>query len=296
MAGLWRRQWEGIVRHQRWHVPAQQQLREDIESLAEKTINETTLTGDTEAFVDVVQKVDALLQRSEAEKESGGRQLRGKLRNVLHQLQVDANTQQELEQRIQNFLDPLMEFDPFLPNGDWCIFHVELEGIMHRDMDFYLPRKTPGSHIQERVAQNLDLHPSRLQILDSRYAAPTGDGTLNMCLRLKLQHPNYREQMMAWPEHALTTDLADFIHSLADRPLGSTPDKTWATSGEFSDIVRDSTPLLTPGTRRGPSVEGDACKEVLDALKDYMNEHARDATPAGLLKFLTEEFLLATED
>ena len=107
--------------------------------------------------------------------------------------------------------------------------------------------------------------------------------------------------MMAWPEHALTTDLADFIHSLADRPLGSTPDKTWATSGEFSDIVRDITPLLTPlltpGTRRGPRVEGDECKEVLDALKDYMNEHARDATPAGLLKFLTEEFcLVATED
>ena len=294
MAGPWRRQWEGTLRLQRWREPAQEQLREDIESLAEKTIkNTTTPMGDTEAFCDVVGHVDALLQRSGQEKESGRLQLRDKLRRVLQLLQIDANTQQELEQRIVNSLDTLMEYDPRLePTSDSCVFHVELEGILQRDMDFDLPSSTPESQIQERVAQSLDVHPSQLQILEFRPAAPSGDATLHMCLRMKLQHADYVEQMTAWPEHA--KDLKDFIQSLENLPMGSTQDQTWASSGEFAELVRAITPVLTPGATRGSTeVEGVVCEEVLALLKDYMNKHAGAATPAGLLKELSEEFGLS---
>ncbi|CAE7655450.1 Ethe1 [Symbiodinium sp. CCMP2456] len=301
MAGEWRTRWEEILSHQRWH-----ELREAIERLAEETIEEEAIEngrgrnliiGDTKAFYDLVEKVDALLQRSQEEEIA---ELLYNVRNVIRQrLQMDANTQQELEQRVQNFLDPLLEFDPLVvePNSDRCVFHVELqgssqEGIMPRDMDFDdLPRDTRESRIQELVAQDLDVHPSQLQILESRFAAPTGDETLNMCLRMNLEHRDYAEQMRAWPEHARKSHLVDFIHDLQDRPLGSTEDQTWATSGEFSDIVRAITSLLTPSVAtRGPAgVEGEMYQEVLDFLRRYMSTE-KDPTPAGLLKALAEEF------
>merc|ERR1712083_153022 len=98
----------------------------------------------------------------------------------------------------------------------------------------------------------------------------------------------WRDLVLGWSmDRPELSGLVKFIEELSQRPMPGTADYTWATTGEFGELVRSIDSLLKTELRRGTGSNGAELEEVLAVLEDGL---APMATPASMKKSIVEEF------
>mmetsp|Transcript_128633 Transcript_128633/g.274498 ORF Transcript_128633/g.274498 Transcript_128633/m.274498 type:complete len:377 (-) Transcript_128633:98-1228(-) len=146
----------------------------------------------------------------------------------------------------------------------------------------------------EKVARQLPgwVDPSQVQLCNEGVSLRHLDYPRKGALQASISPDTWRDVVMQWcldrPE---AKPLADFIEALSRRSMPDTADLTWATAGEFGELVRSIDALLRTEQRRGASGCGSETgewKEVFDVVKSGAFD-AR-ATPASLKSLMQDEF------
>lgn len=143
----------------------------------------------------------------------------------------------------------------------------------------------------EQVARSLPgVDPSQVELSTGGVSLRHLEHPQQGCaLQASVSHDTWRDLVLRWRmERPALSTLASFIEELSQRPMPGTADYTWATTGEFGELVRSIDSLLQTEQRRGIGSNYDESEEVLEVVKDGVKDPM--ATPGSIKKLFVEEF------
>ncbi|CAE7233634.1 unnamed protein product [Symbiodinium sp. CCMP2592] len=279
-------QWQEILAREHWEHDDNVQLQGEIRRIAQLQYNTEQILGEQEGFTRIVQLIDDLVHRQEVDGRCCLCFQKLKLEGVLRALNLDEYTQKMLLDSVHEGLHADVERDcerrnvsVYLPDG--------------QTLQLLLPHDMTPLRVQELVAQSLRFETSQIRLVDSVRPSPAGLG-LQVEVRAKVRNEtmDWAMEMTSWPPHRLKEQLIIFVQENLDmRPLPTTPDKTWGSSGALAKIVHEMSDLLKQplATRGAGPASDDKVGELYQDLLNILRERFKkwpDTTPEELLEEL----------
>eukprot|EP00746_Dinoflagellata_sp_MGD_P027863 gnl/MRDRNA2_/MRDRNA2_165820_c0_seq1.p1 gnl/MRDRNA2_/MRDRNA2_165820_c0~~gnl/MRDRNA2_/MRDRNA2_165820_c0_seq1.p1 ORF type:complete len:314 (-),score=68.86 gnl/MRDRNA2_/MRDRNA2_165820_c0_seq1:188-1129(-) len=252
--------------------------------------------GIQKEFLEIAQLIDRLRMRqvhadvsASTSKHSTNQQY--SLPEIAQMLNCDPWAGRDIEHTLEDFLEE-EEWNP--ANSKYQLAVLVKDCQQGRESQ-HLIRKVIAENmttlaLQEELATEWKVEASQLQLHSlplGEKAAPFETGFAAM--EVIVSENDWQDKVNKWPLDEHRKELVELLTKLSNLSLPNSPDKTWGSTAEFSEIVDLIAQLLEPVRSRGVGTDAaETTLELLNLLKDKAKEHG--ASPKFMLEAIRDEY------